>query len=176
MNRWRGGGHAQASTRTGVYTHCISGQREGRRGWGRKTRRDLLLGIYCYYPEGKDHSATGNGDAYGVGCVYLIRAVRARTHVFVRVYATVHGCTNARRIVAMNRHPCIPSPSDLRFVVPTVAPMHYVARNWTVILYFVSRCCCSHAWHHLYDCHFRTVIRLSDVSFLCIWREMAFHC
>lgn len=80
-------------TRTGVYS-AGTGREKDEVQRGRKTRRrDLLLGIYCYYPEGEDHSATGNGDAYGVGCVYPIRAVRARTLVLARVYTMTHTYT-----------------------------------------------------------------------------------
>lgn len=61
--------------------------------------------------------ATTMHTAWGVFIRYVQFA--ARTHVFVSVYAAIHGCTG--RIVWMNRHPCIPSPSDLRFVV---LPLH----------------------------------------------------
>ena len=114
--------------RTSIHTHRhvhplrepeqIEGQR-GVRKEDTARRRDLLLGIYCYYPKGEDLSTTGNSDASGVGCVYPICAVRARTHIFVRVYTEIY--TDTRRIVGTSRHPCIPSPSDLRFVV---LPLH----------------------------------------------------
>lgn len=76
-----------------------------------------------------------------VGCVHPIRAVRARTrlsYVYVRVYAQRHTAMHGRgRIVATSRHPCISSPSDLRFVV---SPLHAcitsrVIERWSCTLF-----------------------------------------
>lgn len=75
-------------------------------GRGRKIQeRDLLLGIYCYYPEGESYSTAGN--AY-VGCIYPIRAVYARaSRMCVSACAATHGCALQRASTAR-----IPFPSD----------------------------------------------------------------
>lgn len=48
--------------------------------------------------------------------VCLSDTCSSRTHTHTHTYLYAHG-----RIVATSRHPCIPSPSDLRFVV---LPLH----------------------------------------------------
>lgn len=117
------GRRPRTSIHTHVYTHRASGQREGRRGVGKEDTaegfitRDLLL-----LPGGRGplHNGQRRGIRRGV-CLSDTCSSRTRTRVSVRVYTATHGCTDAGHIVGMSRHPCIPSPSDLRLVV---LPLH----------------------------------------------------
>lgn len=102
MERWTGRG---GTKRINTHMHVHAADRRAERrmmGRGRKIQeRDLLLGIYCYYPEGESYSTAGN--AY-VGCIYPIRAVYARAS---RMYVCVsERAAQHTRMCVATRHDC----------------------------------------------------------------------